>query len=124
MHMHHMYALMRTSAIVTLCARPTGDCKGCCHGHPAVRGVTGGQIWYAVVMHCGVCVCALSSMQCAVHLLCWVLWTYCNIHYYILPQRSLHIHTMSFSVDCRLLCAKRLPLPSLQVRQGRIIHWT
>ena len=27
---------------------PTGDCKGCCHGHPPVRGVTGGQIWYAL----------------------------------------------------------------------------
>ena len=50
---------------------PTGDCKGCCHGHPAVRGVTGGQIWYApfAALEAGTLLHAVCAVNAVTHLM-------------------------------------------------------
>ena len=49
---------------------PTGDCKGCCDGRPAVRGVPGRQIWYALGQLCMTTLASTLLLLCSQATLC------------------------------------------------------
>ena len=65
-------------------------------------------------------VCAACAYVC---MKCFIKLVYC-VNFWLAHPNCMHMSCLKCFSVCRQFCAKHLTLPTLQVRQGRVVHWT
>ena len=68
-------------------------------------------------VHSYMCVQGMRILKCYIKLV------YC-VNFWLAHPNCMHMSCLKCFSVCRQFCAKHLTLPTLQVRQGRVVHWT